>query len=304
MINNVVCNYFLLAISSAPVVIASRCISVLPAAESALCAFKDAGDLYNLSLLDLSSVNDKESFKLKRAKLKTELINHLVVAILLGGCALNLVPYTAFIGAVGFLTYSKYTWKKERTKENPSYAVMGTGFALFILSTFRKQIASSAFNFTCTCISKVSKVVGAIATDISKVVKVALSVLALPIKGVKALAKGIHLIIVTPIKNIHKLGALAFNAGKIALRFMTHHPVQAVGVLVGALCVAFVAKHIGIVTGAAYAISLLAKGIFAGAYIAAKAGIAVTGYVLSSVPSVLSGVASTVVSIARFILRI
>lgn len=209
MISNIGHNYLLPLISSTPIVIASRCISALPAIEIALCGLKDGRDLFNTTLQKDINSPANESVKIKRSKHRDELIGHLVIAILLGGCTLNVVPYSCFIGALSFLTYSKCTYKNEIQKANPSNAIVITGLALTLLSIYKKNI------------------IGLTVKTIQQIAKTALRAIKQIFKPFKALEKGISKCIVTPltfiVKNVHKICCLAIKNVQISLRFMIHN---------------------------------------------------------------------------------
>lgn len=240
LISGVVNNYVIPAALSRSVVIGAGSIVAIPALE----LIKRISEDYSLSQrYNIPAINESESAKSIRLQKKEHLNNTMLArgigAAFLGACALNIFPGSGAVGLLGYLTYSRFSWKNEISNANPCYSLVVPGLVLQILSACKTQIAKAI-------ISRVKIVVLAVGSFFYKI--------AMKINHVSlAILHVIRSLIVTPLK---KLG----NLLKIFKPFIRHPK----------LGLAFLAVLIGLVgcikyghhlTGAAAVVAKTLNGV-------------------------------------------
>lgn len=284
MINNIVSNYVAPFVSSSPVAVASSICCAIPAAEMLVRA--------NMDLAEYVTASQPMNFEQieERNKRFQEMINHLAGAVLLGGCALNLVPGTALIGTVGFMIYSRFKWVKETNCANPAYSTVYTGLALNILSFYKKELAARGLHLLKKGADATTKIVSQIFHKVSQFIKAIFPTL-------KNAAKIVGRAFIHMIKYIPKLGSLIIKISSAALRIILKFPLPVATVL---LLTILGVRNIEVLTGAASVVGYVAKGVFS----AGSLVIGAVPYVVSGGVKAIGFTASGIISIGRFILRV
>lgn len=301
MINNIISNYVFPTITSSTAATIGTVVCAIPAAELAGCGTRD--------LIDFARP-PADPLKGRDSKLLNDAIYNLGASMILGGCALNLVPGAAFLGALGFLYYAKKTWiKGSEISTNKSIVTFYTGMTLFLLSQFKREIATNCMR----AVSKSVKTVASFAKGLfqaiahfvqaaSQVIKVKVKLLgqllAVPLKIAKSISKFATKLLQVPAKLVGgvvkmfnravtvlskivgKLLSLIGKIAAVAAHFIARHPIIALAIICAVVIL--------IPSGAPALVASLFKGIF-------SAGVSVIG----AVPSVLAHSASIIATVAK-----
>ncbi len=269
-----------------PVVVTTGCLCAIPAVEMALRAFQDLEALYQAKNDEVSlEENDpkKSQMKFRCIKISNELIQHTIGSLFLGVCAANIFPGSALVGALGFMIYSKITWKKEVDFTNPSFATFGMGLSLQFLSIIKKDIVKSVIKITQTSIELVFRASKYILVSIYHIAQEIIGAAKQVVHVIKVTAKGMtkafKTLILLPGKFVvgacKVIGKAAIKAASIigrsvevACKALIRHPLIGLGFLAVGVCLSAILINASSVAGligkTAAIVGVVAKGIFSG----------------------------------------
>ena len=262
-----------------PAVIGFGCLCTIPALNMASCALKDLNELLTpeksservLNNSDQSALTIKQSeFRARQIKIRQELTSHAIGAVVLGACAANVFPGSAFIGTIGFTLFANFAFKREMKMTHTCLTTLYTGAALKILGQFKGRIAKALAHKLMGVAKGVSKLFHRISRFVLKAIRGGIKIAKLPLLG----------FIRHPFIGTVLLGVSLVVIGK-------HHVVLNKGLeLTAAL------------TGT------LAKGLFTAGAFLAKGTVKVLGSTTVFTFSLLLKPIKATINVARFILRI
>ncbi len=289
-ISNVFTNYVVPAALSRSVVIGAGCLGAIPALEMAYCASQEFNGILENGMAPKDETETQKIARLaEKEKLKTTLFIRGVGALLFGACALNQFPGSGATGLLGFLVYSRFTWKSELKNKNPCLSKLVTGFGLSLLSHHKKDLAKYTVKIGVKIGSVIQKVSAQAAHLFQKILRAGI-----------AFGKGVVKVIVFPFKLTGKFLKI--------FKLFIQHPKLGLGLLVGIVLVIGLVKYSHPLTGAAAVvaktINVAVRGLFtAGALLIRGIGktIRPLGTALSFVPTVLVKTVNGVSAVVYFI---
>ncbi len=271
-------------------VIGAGCILAIPALELVKRISEDYGDVQKYNIPPAHESAYYKSVRLEKKEImKNSMIIRGVTALILGGCASNFIPGSGAVGLLGYMAYSRFTWKNELKNKNPCISFVVPGLVLQILSEFKKPIAQSVISGVTIAATAIGSFLYKLGATVGRI---GLAIL----HGVRSLVK----LIVTPFK---MLGSLL----KIFKPFI-RHPLLGLGAIAGVICLIGCVKYGHRITGAAAvvgkALNLVVVGLWkTGAFLLKGVGKAIRplGTVLSFIPSVLMKMVNGIRSMVYFI---
>jgi len=283
-------NYIVPAAMHRHVVIGAGCLLVIPALEMVKCAMEDlSGVLQNRIAPQEETESEKRARLEQKSELKTTMIVRAVGAVIFGACALNSFPASGAAGLLGFLVYSRFTWKKELKNQNPCISTLATGFGLYFISQNKGPIAKTSVKIGTKIGSALQKVSAKIARVVQKILSAG-----------KAFGKGIVKVISLPFK----FGVKFLKLFKPFIR----HPLLGLGLLGSIVCVILCVKYGHQMTGAAAllakAVNSAVKALFAAGSLTAQGLGQVArplGTALTFIPSVLAKTVQVIRNVVYFI---
>lgn len=194
LISGVFTNYVIPAALSRPAVIGAGCLLAIPVLEMAKCAGED---FYGVLEHRFATQGETEHQKIARLeqqdKLRISMNVRAIGALIFGACALNFLPGSGAAGLLGFLVYSRFTWKKETENKNLCISIFLTGFGLSFSSHYKKEIAQTMVKISAIVAAGLQKVSIKVASVVQKILgagkaftKGAVKVISVPFKfGIK-----------------------------------------------------------------------------------------------------------------------
>jgi len=287
-----------------PLVLGAGIFCAIPTLDLTLCAWKDFEGI-NFTPPVLPPEN-QQAYLTRQEKLRKSLRTHAIAAVIFGACSANLFPRSGAVGALGFLVYSRFAWELELESPHPALTVQLTGFALKVLSVYKKSIARWIFSksieigrWACSWIQTIAAKVMSCARAIIHAIKI----------GLRAAGRFCHYAFVLPARGLRAVGHV-FKVFFHALRALVQHPAAGLGVLAGAVCLIGAVKYRHLLKGAmrpmARLIHRCAKGVLkALPYVLRGVGktIKFLGKALWALPYVLIKIVKTIASIFRVILH-
>ncbi len=287
LISGLFTNYIVPTAMSRPLVIGAGCLLAIPVLEMAKCAVDDFNGILKHRIPPKDETEIQKTARLEqKEKLKTSMAIRAVGALIFGACALNNFPGSGAAGLLGFLVYSRFTWKKELENQNPCISTLLSGFGLSFASHHKKEIAKTTAKISAIVAAGIQKVSIKVASVVQKILSAG-----------TAFGKGIVKVI-----------SLPFKIGIKLFKSFIRHPLLGLGVLGSiagmVLCVKYGHQMTGAAAFIAKAVNYLARGLFiAGSFVVQGLGKVARplGTALTFVPSVLAKTVQVIRTVVYFI---